>query len=327
MDLSAFKKLFIDGVELKQLFIAVLKNWTRYSTESDGVTIYNGGLGYKSGYRVRSAGVEGEKASSSCTGYIPVNPGDVIRVYGCKWGNTYESAFNAYSPISTHRGQIAGDKSNYDRFHTGYEWEDFGYETVIQNEDYYQWTTPTVKAGGVYISHIRVTGAVADGSKLVVYVNDDKVDTEVWKGVSYTNWIRYGEEATSSAIYNGKGWKENTWVNGGNEGYNWGTYVTGYIPCTPTSVMRLRNVTFNSSQTAGRMAFYDSNKKYIGQVLANSTWALDTEFKGQKDASGNYVQFNFISKSGTNANCSYIRITFTAAITDDSIITIDEEIE
>ena len=35
-----------------------MKNWVKFSTEADGVTIYNGGLGYKNGYRVRSGGAE-----------------------------------------------------------------------------------------------------------------------------------------------------------------------------------------------------------------------------------------------------------------------------
>jgi hypothetical protein len=35
-----------------------IRNEVRYSTEADGVTIYNGGLGYKYGYRVRSGGAE-----------------------------------------------------------------------------------------------------------------------------------------------------------------------------------------------------------------------------------------------------------------------------
>ena len=59
MDLTKLKKLVIGGIELKQLLIngvqvwkSGYKNWVKYSTEADGVTIYNGGLGYKNGYRM-----------------------------------------------------------------------------------------------------------------------------------------------------------------------------------------------------------------------------------------------------------------------------------
>ena len=34
------------------------KNWVPYSTEADGITIYNDGLGYKEGYRLSSSGAE-----------------------------------------------------------------------------------------------------------------------------------------------------------------------------------------------------------------------------------------------------------------------------
>ena len=87
MDFSSFKKLTIGGVELKQLFINDIqvwksgyKNWVRYSTEADGVTIYNGGLGYKDGYRIRSGGAESAQTFSACTGFIPFKRGDVLRI-------------------------------------------------------------------------------------------------------------------------------------------------------------------------------------------------------------------------------------------------------
>lgn len=50
------------------------------SINADG-TIYNGGLGYKEGYRIRSGGAEAEY-NSVCTGFIPVKSGDVVRLSG-----------------------------------------------------------------------------------------------------------------------------------------------------------------------------------------------------------------------------------------------------
>lgn len=51
------------------------------STDSSGA-IYNGGLGYKNGFRLSSSGAEKENASSFVTGFIPVRGGDVIRFSG-----------------------------------------------------------------------------------------------------------------------------------------------------------------------------------------------------------------------------------------------------
>ena len=149
---------------------------------------------------------------------------------------------------------------------------------------------------------------------------------QVWSGgVSYKNQIPISTDA-SGAVYNSKGWKENTWVNGGNENYNWGTYATGFIPCKVGDVIRLKNVTFNTSNSYGRLSFFKSDKTYIGQVQSNGTWYLDTEFKGVKDTSGNYVEWTIKSVSGISANCAFIRIT-AQGLTNASIITINEPIE
>lgn len=51
------------------------------STDSNGA-IYNGGLGYKNGFRISSSGGEKANASSFVTGFIPVKAGDVIRFSG-----------------------------------------------------------------------------------------------------------------------------------------------------------------------------------------------------------------------------------------------------
>lgn len=100
MDFTKLKKLSIGGVELKQLFINGIqvwksgyKNWVKYSTESDGVTIYNGGLGYKDGYRIRSGGAESTQTGARITGFMPVVAGDIVRLTG--WNFAYKSASNA----------------------------------------------------------------------------------------------------------------------------------------------------------------------------------------------------------------------------------------
>ena len=65
MNLSNFKKISIEGIEMKEIYIGNTMIWKGgptnllpLTTEADGITIYNGGLGYKQGYRVRSGGAE-----------------------------------------------------------------------------------------------------------------------------------------------------------------------------------------------------------------------------------------------------------------------------
>lgn len=49
------------------------------AVDTDGKP-YNNGLGYKEGYRVNSSKVEYEESGYCCTGYIPVKPGQTLRI-------------------------------------------------------------------------------------------------------------------------------------------------------------------------------------------------------------------------------------------------------
>ena len=69
------------------------KNWVPLSTEEDGVSIYNGGLGYKEGYRLSSSGAEKTQTGSTATGFIPAKPGDVVRMAGATWGTTEKDGY------------------------------------------------------------------------------------------------------------------------------------------------------------------------------------------------------------------------------------------
>lgn len=96
-------KIVSGGKTLWQKVTEQLKNWVKYSTEADGITIYNGGLGYMDNYRMNSSG-EVKAASGMChCGYIPVKIGDIIRAKGSTAGvatagghyfTIYDASFN-----------------------------------------------------------------------------------------------------------------------------------------------------------------------------------------------------------------------------------------
>ena len=90
-----------------------IKNWVQYSLESDGKTIYNGGLGYKEGYRLRSSGVEAEYAGIVCTGFIPFIKGDVLRISPRFTGLNTANTLNYYDSTFTHLGQVTDTGSGY----------------------------------------------------------------------------------------------------------------------------------------------------------------------------------------------------------------------
>lgn len=281
MDFTKIKKLFIGGIELKQLFIAVLKNWARYSTESDGTTLYNG-IGYKSGYRVRSGGAEGAYSASSCTGYIPVSPGDVIRVSGCQWGNTYGSAFNVYNSSLSLLGQACGDGSNNGQF--GSIWIEYSGDSVVQKADYYEWVVPPTANITGYVSFIRVTGAVSDGSKLIVYVNDDKADTQIWKS-GYKNWVKYAIDTDGSIYQSGKGYIDGYRLSSsGGLSSQANTVTTGFIEYQAGDLIRMSGVDWKPAITSETrycyLAFYDSQFNVLGSINCFNTTAMSSGYNG-----------------------------------------------
>ena len=179
MDFSKVKSLIIPEGKVKQivcngitLWKASFKNWVRFSTESDKVTIYNGGLGYKNLYRIRSGGGEKEESQASCTGYIPVKGLSVVRVAGTKSvfkNNHVSQAINAYDASLNCLGQLCGN-ANYDIFNNAYK--AYGADSVVEKGSYYEWIVPPTASK---VAYIRVTGNNTDGSELIVTVDEEIV--------------------------------------------------------------------------------------------------------------------------------------------------------
>lgn len=177
MNLSNLKELVVDGIKLVELYInGVLawksgyKNWVKFSTESDGVTIYNGGLGYKNGYRVRSGGAEATANTATCCGFIPVLAGDIIGIGGVSLDiKTNENAINVYDSSYTNLGQITENYpvAGYGIFASGTlsNWNKGTYK-----DGCYYWTVPS----GADIAYIRVTGCTGgNGAGMIVTVNEE----------------------------------------------------------------------------------------------------------------------------------------------------------
>lgn len=108
--------------------------------------------------------------------------------------------------------------------------------------------------------------------------------------------------------------------------------VTGYIKCTPTSVIRFKNMPMNYNSSNGAyVAVYDSSfSKIVSQKIQSGVQNGD---KGMTfDASGNLLQVNSPSQfayaygaGGSRDKIAYIRVS-ADSITTSSIVTVDEEI-
>lgn len=179
MNLPDFKELAIDGIKVVELFIngvkvwaSGYKNWVKFSTTNDGKTIYNGGLGYKNGYRVRSGGAEAVTSNCVCTGFIKVNPGDIVRLSG--WAFSHVAAGNAINVSNKNFENIgqAATNNNYGIFASGYS--AYGNTSfVLEKTGVWKWVVPPAASG---VEYIRVSGyqlAGLSGADMIVTINEE----------------------------------------------------------------------------------------------------------------------------------------------------------
>lgn len=164
---GSVKKITASGVVLweKKGFT----NLVPLSTEADGKTIYNGGLGYKSGYRIRSGGAESHTGTSSCSGFIPVKPLSIVRVGGCTYSANTQTAINVSDSTFTNLGQMVGNSSYGYGIMAETANKPYNRDSVVQKDNYWEWVVPPDNR----IAYIRVTGETSDGSKLIVTVDEE----------------------------------------------------------------------------------------------------------------------------------------------------------
>lgn len=163
---GSVKKITANGVVLweKKGFT----NLVPLSTEADGKTIYNGGLGYKSGYRIRSGGAEAA-SNSSCTGFMPVQPLSIVRVAGCVKTASTNTAINVADSTLTNIGQMVGNAGGGYGIMQDTANRPYNIASVVQKDNYWEWVVPPDDR----IAYIRVTGETSDGSKLIVTVDEE----------------------------------------------------------------------------------------------------------------------------------------------------------
>jgi hypothetical protein len=163
------------------------KNWVSYSIGSDGKP-FNGGLGYYNGQELSgSSGSQRAGKGYTCTGFIPVKQGDVIRIKGCHWYSTkatnyivaYTSSFEHWGTTSTDKGHYYNTTNNPKKVyieHAAYGGSmdiQSGVSTIVigKNPNIYN------VDGFENIAYIRLSvrgdGGTVDGADLIVTVNEE----------------------------------------------------------------------------------------------------------------------------------------------------------
>ena len=138
---------------------------------------------------------------------------------------------------------------------------------------------------------------------------------------------------STGAIYNGKGYKENTYLTSGNEGSKTGVMTTGFIPieygsgetASGEQVIYLYNIGAVAGNSNVRIFFYDDTFTYIGGKQATQ-FSADPVIPITTDAN-NYItsldvtDITHYYKTNNKRNVTYFRLC-SADITNNSRIEI-----
>ena len=159
---------------------------------------------------------------------------------------------------------------------------------------------------------------------------------------TYTNQIPISTDA-SGAVYNGVGYKENTYFSAGSEGTRSGVSATGFMPigCGSANTSRgeqviyLENIDALPTDTNVRINFYTADKTYIGQVAGinlkseeNDGGGVECVYTLGTDGYINKIDVtgltSYYRNSGTGET-AFFRIC-SPGIDGESIITVNEPI-
>lgn len=139
------------------------------------------------------------------------------------------------------------------------------------------------------------------------------------EAMAYTNQLPISTDENGD-VYNGVGYKADTYLSAGADGTKTGTFTTGFIPCELGDTLYLRNVTMISDDSH-RLCFYDADKNCLGTVKATVT-----AYSGFTYGDDGNMESITMNVSGNNATMAYARFC-CGYLGDDSVVTVNEPIE
>lgn len=329
MDFSKVKSITIPEGKVKSITCGGVvlwkvpenkKNWVLYSTEADGKTIYNGGKGYKDGYRVRSAGAEAENPDATVTGYIPYRKGDKLYIYPPFIGRNTENTVNFYNGEFACLGQITDSGSLHGICTAAFK------TTVVGGVSVLDLSAVTV-SGVNDIAYVRIgnfimyESPIRSGAEMVITMDQQP----------YRNWLPLSTDASGNPFNGGKGYKFGYRLNSsGAETAMSNCFVTGFIPIKNSDTLRIKPFAKGKLANFGYSGIYIAlyNSSYTKLSSTNGT-ALKT-LGEMDDSTGIYTVK--ASDIANNSNNAFVRVStnlFDTSVEADGeklIVTVNEEI-
>jgi hypothetical protein len=136
------------------------------AVNSDG-TLYNGGKGYKEGYRLNSSGAETAQTGMNVTGFMPVKWGEDVYLSGISMlpNNSSTGRYvyvNLYGSDFTSRGRISGNNSAWPSASNSMEMDASGNVTRFTLDS----TNFTLMAN-FEIAYMRLSAQGIDGNSII----------------------------------------------------------------------------------------------------------------------------------------------------------------
>ena len=192
-----------------------------------------------------------------------------------------------------------------------------GYNVVIGTigDDNVITLSSNLEQGTYKLMYENASGVLTEGGSIEI-----KLEAQA----QFTNQITISTDADGN-VY---GYATDTYLSSSSGGTSTktGYEYTGFIPVKIGDVVRMQGVGFNKTASDTgyhRMCFYDSSKSFIGfRNVLNMEQSVACDF----DSSGNLIQFTLaVYGSYITSDVAYMRLC-CPDITDESIITVNEEI-
>lgn len=199
---------------------------------------------------------------------------------------------------------------------------------VNYNDSYTAKLTPTsgydLASVTVTMGNINITStAYKSGTITITHVTGDVaiIATAAKSAPQYTNRIPTSTD-TDGSIYNGVGYATGKRINSSGAVIGGAHCATGFIPCKAGDIIRLKNITYLSSDLANqRYNLYSSSKTHLQQGTPSGTYI--NKYAIEFDSAGNVTQLTIPTSA---ANCAYIRLSANV-IDSKSVVTVNEPIE
>jgi len=202
------------------------------------------------------------------------------------------------------------------------------YAATITPNSGYAMTILTVTMGGTDITSTAVSGNTITIAEVTGAIVITALAEEI---TTYTNLVRRSEEVSSTAVYNGIGYKNGYYISGLDEHSDSASCCTGLIPYTitadtqPTDILYVKGYTGAANASHTRLGVFTTGKasKTEFNGFLNSVGIFDVETLG----TGYY---KLTPKSGVHHSYNgigYLRFSFAQPDGANIVITKNEVIE